>query len=68
MRSAPSTGRWTRPGHFVVPVYDHVLVTEQLSPEQHAAVGWRRRQGLSDAGNLFHYYRLTADGRILRGR
>lgn len=53
--------------HFVVPVYDHVLVTEPLSPEQRAAVGWRRRQGLSDAGNLFHYYRLTADGRILWG-
>ena len=29
----------------VVPVYDHVLVTEPLSDEQWAAVGWRGRPG-----------------------
>ena len=51
----------------IVPVYDHVLVTEPLSDEQLAAVGWRHRQGLSDAGNQFHYYRLTEDNRILWG-
>ncbi len=51
----------------IVPVYDHVLVTEPLSDEQLDAVGWRHRQGLSDAGNQFHYYRLTEDNRILWG-
>ncbi len=51
----------------VVPVYDYVLVTEPLPPEQRDAVGWARRQGLSDSGNRFHYYRLTADDRILWG-
>jgi glycine/D-amino acid oxidase-like deaminating enzyme len=50
-----------------VPVYDHVLMTEPLSPAQRAAVGWRNRQGLADSGNQFHYYRLTADDRILWG-
>ena len=30
-------------------------------------IGWRRRQGSSDMGNQFHYYRLTADWRILWG-
>jgi glycine/D-amino acid oxidase-like deaminating enzyme len=30
-------------------------------------VGWSDRQGLTDAGNFFHYYRPTADGRILWG-
>ncbi|MFC3519491.1 NAD(P)/FAD-dependent oxidoreductase [Streptomonospora nanhaiensis] len=53
--------------HYVAPVYDYALTTEPLSAEQAAAVGWRGRQGLSDAGNRFHYYRLTADNRILWG-
>jgi glycine/D-amino acid oxidase-like deaminating enzyme len=52
---------------YVAPVYDYVLVTEPLSAEQLSSIGWRRRQGLADAGNQFHYYRLTADGRILWG-
>jgi glycine/D-amino acid oxidase-like deaminating enzyme len=52
---------------YVVPVYDHALVTEPLSPEQRAAVRWHGRHGMSDAGNLFHYYRLTDDDRILWG-
>ena len=50
-----------------VPVYDYALVSEPLSPEQRTAIGWRRRQGLSDAGYQFHYFRLTADDRILWG-
>jgi len=51
----------------VVPVYDHVLVTEPLSSAQRAAIGWANRQGLSDAANQFHYFRLTPDDRILWG-
>ncbi|MCZ7630866.1 MAG: FAD-binding oxidoreductase [Microthrixaceae bacterium] len=51
----------------VVPVYDHVLVTEPLDPGQRAAVGWANRQGLGDAANQFHYFRLTDDDRILWG-
>jgi glycine/D-amino acid oxidase-like deaminating enzyme len=53
--------------HYVVPVYDYVLVTEPLSADQRAAIGWERRQGIGDGGNQFHYYRLTADDRILWG-
>ncbi|MET8082751.1 FAD-dependent oxidoreductase [Micromonospora sp. NPDC005194] len=52
---------------YVVPVYDHVLMTEPLSPAQRDAIGWRNRQGLADTGNQFHYYRITRDGRILFG-
>jgi glycine/D-amino acid oxidase-like deaminating enzyme len=51
----------------VVPIYDYALVTEPLSAEQREAIGWRGRQGLGDTANQFHYYRLTADGRILWG-
>ncbi len=50
-----------------VPVYDYVLVTEPLSAEQLASIGWRHRQGIGDTSNQFHYYRLTADNRILWG-
>lgn len=53
--------------HFVLPVYDYALVTEPLDERQRASVGWRGRQGLADSGNQFHYYRLTADDRILWG-
>ncbi len=51
----------------VVPVYDHVLATEPLTADQLASLGWQERCGVADSGNLFHYYRLTADDRILWG-
>jgi glycine/D-amino acid oxidase-like deaminating enzyme len=53
--------------HFLVPVYDYVLMTRPLSASERASVGWANRQGLGDVANQFHYSRLTADGRILWG-
>jgi glycine/D-amino acid oxidase-like deaminating enzyme len=53
--------------HFIAPVYDYALMTEPLSSEQMAAIGWSHRQGIGDLSNQFHYYRLTADDRILFG-
>ncbi len=50
-----------------VPVYDYVLMTEPLGADQLAAIGWRGRQGVGDLANQFHYYRLSADNRILFG-
>ncbi len=61
----PGLLRRMRP--FTVPVYDYVLVTQPLSAQQLAAIGWRNRQGVGDVANQFHYYRLTADNRILWG-
>lgn len=52
---------------YTVPVYDYVLATEPLTDAQLDSIGWRGRQGLSDAGNQFHYYRLSSDNRILWG-
>ena len=52
---------------MTVPVYDYVLVTEPLTAAQLGDIGWRNRQGLADLANQFHYYRLTADNRILFG-
>ncbi|WP_435848347.1 NAD(P)/FAD-dependent oxidoreductase [Streptomyces decoyicus] len=61
----PSLVKRVRP--YIVPVYDHALMTEPLSDEQLAAIGWKNRQGLSDSNNHFHYFRITADNRILWG-
>lgn len=52
---------------MTVPVYDYVLMTEPLSDVQLASIGWTGREGIGDASNLFHYYRLTRDDRILWG-
>ncbi len=50
-----------------VPVYDLVLATEPLTSAQLASLGWKSRAGVGDASNLFHYYRLTRDDRIVWG-
>ncbi|MEU1289972.1 FAD-dependent oxidoreductase [Kitasatospora sp. NPDC005856] len=61
----PSLLKRVRP--YIVPVYDYALMTEPLSEEQLASIGWRGRQGLGDSANKFHYFRLSADNRILWG-
>ena len=61
----PSPVKRYRP--YVVPVWDHVIVTEPLTDEQVAEIGWAGRPGVGDAGNQFHYYRLTPDRRLLFG-
>lgn len=61
------SGWLDRLGSTFVPVYDYALVSDPLTAGQREAIGWRRRQGLSDANNQFHYFRLTADDRILWG-
>ncbi|WP_322983475.1 FAD-binding oxidoreductase [Streptomyces sp. S584] len=61
----PSLVRRVRP--YTVPVYDYALMTEPLSADQLASVGWKNRQGLGDSANQFHYFRLSADNRILWG-
>jgi glycine/D-amino acid oxidase-like deaminating enzyme len=52
---------------YTVPVYDYVLSTEPLTDEQLGRIGWRGRQGVGDSANQFHYYRLSADNRIVWG-
>lgn len=61
----PSLLKRVRP--FVLPVYDYAMATEPLSKAQLASIGWDNRQGVSDSGNLFHYYRITDDNSILWG-
>ncbi len=50
-----------------VPAWTHVVLTEPLTSAQLAEIGWQHRQGIEDARNLVHYYRLTPDNRLLMG-
>ncbi|OEJ24755.1 FAD-dependent oxidoreductase [Streptomyces agglomeratus] len=61
----PSLVKRVRP--YTVPVYDYALMTEPLTDDQLASIGWKNRQGLGDSANQFHYFRLSADNRILWG-
>jgi glycine/D-amino acid oxidase-like deaminating enzyme len=65
--NAYSAGVLPRTRHRFIPVHDYVLVSEPLSATQRAAIGWAGREGVADAGNQFHYLRLTADDRLLFG-
>ncbi|MDN3294194.1 FAD-dependent oxidoreductase [Streptomyces ficellus] len=61
----PSLVKRVRP--YTVPVYDYALMTEPLTDEQLESIGWKNRQGLGDSANQFHYFRLSADNRVLWG-
>jgi glycine/D-amino acid oxidase-like deaminating enzyme len=50
-----------------VPAFTYMIATEPLSEEQLAPIGWHDRQGIEDARNMIHYYRLTPDNRIAIG-
>jgi len=50
-----------------IPVWTHIVLTEPIEKDRMAKIGWRNRQGIEDARNLVHYYRLTADDRLLMG-
>ncbi|HWS36093.1 MAG TPA: FAD-binding oxidoreductase [Actinoplanes sp.] len=52
---------------LTAPVYDYVLMTEPLTGAQIDEIGWRQNFGISDSSRQFHYYRKTADNRILWG-
>lgn len=53
--------------HRYLPLYDYILVSEPLTQSQLERIGWKNRQGVTDARTFFNYYRLTRDNRILWG-
>ncbi len=57
----PHLKRW------VIPIYTYIVLTEPLTPAQWESIGWKGRQGIEDRYGGFHYYRPTADGRIVWG-
>lgn len=50
-----------------IPVWTHIVLTEPLKRQHFKEIKWHNRQGIEDARNLVHYYRLTADNRIVMG-
>lgn len=50
-----------------VPVWTYIVLTEPLREDQLEKIGWKNREGIEDFRDLVHYYRLTADNRILIG-
>jgi glycine/D-amino acid oxidase-like deaminating enzyme len=50
-----------------VPVWTYIVLTEPLTDAQLDSIGWRGREGVEDFRDLVHYYRLTADNRLLMG-
>jgi len=50
-----------------VPVWTHIVMTEPIDEAQFQEIGWQNRQGIEDARNLVHYYRLTIDNRLVMG-
>jgi glycine/D-amino acid oxidase-like deaminating enzyme len=49
------------------PAFTYMIATEPLSPIHLAAMGWAGREGVEDARNLIHYYRISPDGRLVMG-
>jgi glycine/D-amino acid oxidase-like deaminating enzyme len=50
-----------------IPVWTHIVMTEPLKVAHFQEIGWHNRQGIEDARNLVHYYRLTVDNRLVMG-
>jgi glycine/D-amino acid oxidase-like deaminating enzyme len=51
----------------IVPLTSHIVITEPLTLEQWAAIGWERRELLGAWGVYGAYVNHTADGRIAWG-
>jgi glycine/D-amino acid oxidase-like deaminating enzyme len=49
------------------PAFTYMIATEPLSPRHFAEIGWAGREGVEDARNLIHYYRITPDDRLVMG-
>jgi glycine/D-amino acid oxidase-like deaminating enzyme len=50
-----------------MPAFTYMIATAPLTDEQIAPIGWQGGQGLEDARNLIHYYRITPERRIVLG-
>jgi glycine/D-amino acid oxidase-like deaminating enzyme len=50
-----------------IPAFTYMVATEPLSASELAPIGWAGFEGIEDARNLIHYYRRTADDRLVMG-
>ncbi|MDU0113243.1 FAD-dependent oxidoreductase [Psychrosphaera aquimarina] len=51
----------------VAAIRDRIVVTEPLTEQQLADLGWKNRQGIYDTRTQLNYMRLTKDNRVLFG-
>jgi glycine/D-amino acid oxidase-like deaminating enzyme len=49
------------------PAWTYMIATEPLSDRHFAELRWHERNGVEDARNLIHYYRITPDNRLAMG-
>lgn len=49
------------------PAFTYMIATEALSLKHFAEMRWAGREGVEDARNLIHYYRISPDGRLVMG-
>ena len=49
------------------PLFTYIVLTEPLNDKQLKEIGWIGRETIEDFRDLVHYYRLTADNRLLFG-
>src|SRR5215207_1711257 len=59
--------RFDQLARLQLPAFTYMIATEPLSEDQLGPIGWAGGQGVEDARNLIHYYRLTPDRRIVIG-
>ena len=50
-----------------IPAFTYMIATEPLTSEQLEPIGWQGYEGIEDARNLIHYYRLTPGHRLVMG-
>jgi glycine/D-amino acid oxidase-like deaminating enzyme len=58
---------WNPTRGAVLPFYSYICLTRPLSEAEWERVGWAGREGAEDRRVGLHYFRPTADGRILWG-
>lgn len=51
----------------LLPMSSLIVLTQPLSPEQWAGIGWKDGEGLGSQVNMVDYFTKTTDGRILYG-
>lgn len=51
----------------VIPFYTYICVTRVLTDSEWTSIGWGGREGVEDRRDGLHYFRPTADGRVLWG-
>jgi glycine/D-amino acid oxidase-like deaminating enzyme len=49
------------------PAFTYIIVTDPLTPEQLATIGWAGRETIEDGRSFMHFYRLLPDRRLLVG-